>query len=65
MKKEKVEIYRLRLRLSYLVYSKDSVIKPGLMIFNTIENGLDTVVILETFEIFMNSCGYKTDKIRI
>ena len=37
------------------VYSKDSIIRPGLIIFKPFEIGLSTVLIIESFEIFLNS----------
>ena len=36
-------------------YSKDSIIRPGLINFKPFENGLSTVLIIESFEIFLNS----------
>ena len=41
--------------LSVLPYSKDSIIRPGLIIFKPFEIGLSTVLIIESFEIFLNS----------
>ena len=37
------------------MYSKDSIIRPGLIIFKPFEIGLITVLIIESFEIFLNS----------
>ena len=39
----------------YKRYSKDSIIRPGLIIFKLFENGLSTVLIIESFEISLNS----------
>ena len=36
-------------------YSKDSIIRPGLIIFKLFKNGLSTVLIIESFDIFWNS----------
>ena len=36
-------------------YSHDSIIRPGLMIFKLFKNGLSTVLIIESFDIFWNS----------
>ena len=36
-------------------YSHDSIIRPGLIIFKLFKNGLSTVLIIESFDIFWNS----------
>ena len=36
-------------------YSKDSIIRPGLIIFRPFEIGLSTVLIIESFDNFLNS----------
>ena len=41
--------------LYYITYSHDSIIRPGLIIFKLFENGLSTVLIIESFEISLNS----------
>ena len=37
------------------VYSHDSIIRPGLIIFKLFKNGLSAVLIIESFDIFWNS----------
>ena len=37
------------------MYSHDSIIRPGLIIFKLFKNGLSTVLIIESFDIFWNS----------
>ena len=36
-------------------YSQNSIIRPGLMIFKLLKNGLSAVLIIKTFDIFFNS----------